>query len=113
MEVLHRSAWTGLEPAGGEDNGGMTDSPRAETRFLAPSQVAELLEVDVDETIALVLEGRLRGVQVGVPPRWRIEQASIEEYLAEQTEVSRRMALWRQSNEASFPEVWGAARHRI
>lgn len=93
-------------------NGNMADSPASAPRFLAPAQVAELLGVDVDEVIGLVHEGRLRGAQLGTPVRWRIEESSIEEYLAEQSEHSRRMALWRQSQTASFPEVWGlSSRH--
>ncbi len=87
----------------------MPDSSRSASRFLAPAQVAELLDIDVDEVIALVLDGSLRGAQLGSPARWRVEEQSIEGYLAEQSEQSRRMALWRQSNEASFPEVWGTS----
>lgn len=87
----------------------MPETPAAAARFLAPAQVAELLTLEVDEVIALVLEGRLRGSQLGSPARWRVEAASLEEYLAEQAEEARRMALWRQSNVASFPEVWGSS----
>lgn len=76
-------------------------------RFLAPAQVAELLSIEVAEVIDLVYAGRLRGSKLGSPARWRIEEASLGEYLAEQSEEARRMALWRQANEASFPEVWG------
>ncbi|WP_243224892.1 helix-turn-helix domain-containing protein [Microbacterium sp. CIAB417] len=86
-------------------------SPRA-PRFLAPAEVAELLSIEVDEVIALVHEGRLRGSQLGSPQRWRIEESSLAEYLDEQSEQARRMALWRQANEASFPEVWGTTPHR-
>ncbi|WP_193598528.1 helix-turn-helix domain-containing protein [Microbacterium sp. YJN-G] len=81
-------------------------------RFLAPAQVAELLSIEVDEVILLVQEGRLRGSQLGSPPRWRIEEASLADYLDEQSEQSRRMALWRQANEASFPELWGTTPFR-
>ncbi|MFS0911344.1 helix-turn-helix domain-containing protein [Microbacterium sp. 179-I 3D2 NHS] len=87
----------------------MAHSPASPPRFRAPAQVAELLGIGVDEVIALVHEGRLRGSQLGAPPRWRVEESSIEEYLAEQSETSRRMALWRQSQTASFPEVWGTS----
>lgn len=76
-------------------------------RFLAPSQVAELLAIDVDEVIELVYQRRLRGSRLGSPARWRIEESSLAEYLAEQSEEARRMALWRQANDASFPEIWG------
>jgi len=88
----------------------MADSPSSAPRFLAPAQVAELLGIEVDEVVALVMAGRLRGAQLGSPARWRVEEASIAEYLAAQTEEARRMALWRQADEASFPEVWGPQR---
>ncbi len=76
--------------------------------MLTPAQVAELLSVSVDEVVALVMEGRLRGARVGSPPRWRIEQSSVSGYLDDQAEEARRMALWQQSNAASFPELWGS-----
>lgn len=85
----------------------MPDVPESAPRFLAPAQVAELLSIEVDEVIDLVHQGLLRGSQLGSPPRWRVEESSLSEYLDAQSEQSRRMALWRQSNEASFPEVWG------
>ncbi len=85
----------------------MPDGPLPEMRLLAPAQAAELLQIEVDEVVALVLEGRLRGARVGSPASWRIEAASVEEYLDDQIEEARVMALWRQSNAASFPELWG------
>ncbi|WP_334147080.1 helix-turn-helix domain-containing protein [Microbacterium sp.] len=87
----------------------MTKSSASLRQHLAPAQVAELLQLGVDEVIGLVQDGQLRGAQLGSPARWRIEEASIEEYLAEQSEVARRMALWRQSQTASFPEMWGTS----
>lgn len=91
------------------ENEGMAALPARAPRFLAPAQVAELLSIGVDEVIALVHEGRLRGAQLGSPPRWRVEESSLDGYLAEESENSRRMALWRQSQAASFPEVWGTS----
>ncbi|WP_454261454.1 helix-turn-helix domain-containing protein [Pseudoxanthomonas mexicana] len=72
-------------------------------RLLAPSQVAEMLQLPVDEVIALVLDGRLRGARIGTPARWRIEADSVAGYLDDQAEEARRIALWRESNAASFP----------
>lgn len=95
---------------GAGENGDMADSPASAPRFLAPAQVAELLSIEVNEVIALVVSGRLRGAQLGTPARWRVAEESIAEYLAEQTEEARRMALWRQADAASFPEVWGPQR---
>lgn len=91
------------------DNGRMPDASTPTQRFLAPAQVAELLCIEVDEVIELVCAGRLRGSKLGTPARWRVEESSLSEYLAEQSEEARRMALWRQANEASFPEVWGTS----
>lgn len=84
----------------------MPESPDP-ARLFTPAQVAEMLHVPVDEVIALVLDGRLRGMKVGSPARWRIEAVSVEGYLDDQAEDARRMALWRESNAASFPELWG------
>ncbi|OCG74362.1 helix-turn-helix domain-containing protein [Microbacterium sediminis] len=78
------------------------------SRHLAPAQVAELLDVDVSAVMALVHEGRLRGLRVGSPAVWRIDQTSVERYLEEQAEEARRMALWNESRIASFPELWGS-----
>lgn len=78
--------------------------------MLATAQVAELLDISVDEVVALVHEGRLRGMRVGSPARWRVEEDSVDAYLEDQAEEARRMALWRQSNAASFPELWGRGR---
>lgn len=85
----------------------MPGLPHPDGRLIAPAQVAEALGVSVDEVIALAIEGQLRGVRVGHPPQWRIVEDSVTAYLDEQTEQTRRMALWRQSNAASFPELWG------
>lgn len=85
----------------------MPDASTPVPRHLTPAQVAELLGVRVDEVVELILEGRLRGARLGAPASWRVEEASITEYLAEQAEEARRMALWRQANAASFPELWG------
>jgi excisionase family DNA binding protein len=77
--------------------------------MVPPATVAEALSVSVDEVIELVKEGQLRGVRVGSPGQWRIDEASVTAYLDDQIEVARRMALWQQSNEASFPELWGTS----
>lgn len=90
----------------------MPDASLPSMRFLAPAQVAELLSIEVDEVIALVLEGLLRGTQLGSPVRWRVEESSVTDYIADQTENSRRMALWHQADAASFPEIWGVTQHR-
>lgn len=76
-------------------------------RLLTPAQVAELLSIAPEEVLALIRGGELRGVRVGAPARWRVEERSVADYLDDQRELSRRHALWRQSNVASMPELWG------
>lgn len=85
----------------------MPESSPTEGRLVAPALVAEALSVSVDEVIALVIEGQLRGVRVGTTAQWRVEETSVTEYLDDQAEEARRIALWRQSSTASFPELWG------
>ncbi|MGB4776869.1 helix-turn-helix domain-containing protein [Microbacterium sp.] len=85
----------------------MPESPKSGAHLLTPAQVAEMLQLPVDEVIALVLDGHLRGMKVGSPARWRIEADSVTGYLDDQAEEARRIALWRESNAASFPELWG------
>ena len=84
----------------------------APERYVSLAQVADLLDVAVDEVMNLIHEGRLRGARVGSPAQWRVAEASIPEYLAEQREESRRIALWNQSVNASFPELWGGSEGR-
>ena len=86
----------------------MPENPISDVRLLAPAQVGEVLGVSVDEVMALVSEGRLRGMRVGSPARWRIDEASVAAYLDDQSEEARRTALWRQAQNASFPELWGS-----
>lgn len=83
----------------------MSTDPGAQ--FFTPAQVAELLSITPDEVVSLIHEGRLRGTRLGTPESWRVERASVSDYLDDQNEQSRRHALWRQSNAASLPEVWG------
>ncbi|GAA1926009.1 hypothetical protein GCM10009775_17790 [Microbacterium aoyamense] len=85
----------------------MPHVPTSAVRMLAPAQAAEILAVSVDEVMSLVQAGELRGARVGAPARWRIDEASIADYLDSRAEIARRMALWNQSQEASFPELWG------
>lgn len=84
--------------------------PSAPERFLEPAQVAELLQLSVADVLDLVSQGQLRGTQIGSPPRWRIQLSAVQDYVDEQVEHSRRMALWRQSQTASFPELWGTGK---
>ena len=85
----------------------MPESPISDVRLLALAQVGEILGVSVGEVMELIEEGRVRGIRVGSSGRWRVDQTSVADYLDDQADEARRMALWRQSSAASFPELWG------
>lgn len=85
----------------------MADTTSPRDRFIEPETVARRLGVDVETVLALVTAGEIRGVRIGMPPVWRIARGSVEDYLDDQAENARRAALWRQSQTASFPELWG------
>jgi len=76
-------------------------------RLLTLAQAAELIAIEIDEVLALLHDGSLRGVCLGASGQWRVEHDSIAEYIEDQIEQTRRMHLWNQSNAASFPELWG------
>lgn len=90
----------------------MPPAPPSALRLLTPAQAAEILTVTVEEIMSLVHDGQLRGMRVGAPAQWRIDEASLADYLDARAEIARRMALWEQSQEASFPELWGTGRVR-
>lgn len=76
-------------------------------RFVAAEDVAESLGLTIDQVVDLIHEGHLRAIALGAPPRWRVAVASVEVFLDDRSETARRTALWRQSQAASFPELWG------
>lgn len=85
----------------------MSDDPTSGRRLLTPAQVAEVLGVTVDEVMQLVNSAQVRGMRVGASGVWRIEEDSVAGYLDDRVEEARLAALWQQSSEASFPELWG------
>ena len=84
----------------------MPDIPTSDVRLLAPAQVAEVLGVTVADVMELIQSAQLRGMRVG-GGQWRVDEASVGAYLDDRIEEARLAALWQQSNEASFPELWG------
>lgn len=96
-----------VHPRNGGHHERMPADPSPEERFVDLEHVAAVLAVAPDDVIALVHEGHLRGAEVGSPARWRIDQDSVDTYVDSRTEDTRRAALWRQSQAASFPELWG------
>lgn len=75
--------------------------------YLGVNEVAEMLSLAPDDVVTLIEDGRLRALSEGDRATWRVERASLTLYLDDETEDTRRHALWQQSHAASFPELWG------
>lgn len=77
------------------------------SRYVDPDAVAARLGMTRDEVLGLIERGEIRGMEVGTPPRWIVDAESVTSYIDDRIEIARRAALWNQSQEASFPELWG------
>jgi excisionase family DNA binding protein len=50
-------------------------------RFLTLADVAEVLNISLSQTRALVRSGELKAIQVGGRHQWRVEDAELEAYI--------------------------------
>lgn len=75
-------------------------------RFLTLADTAELLSISTTEAYELVNSGELPAIQVGAAGRWRVERDVLESYIAARYEVSRRHALWNQSDFANVTPLY-------
>lgn len=71
-------------------------------RFLTIAETAELLNVSVSQVYNLVHSGELAAIRVGNQGPWRVAYSVLELFIAEQYEMTRRSAMWR---EAAFADV--------
>jgi excisionase family DNA binding protein len=89
----------------------MTDSSTTGLgRFLTIGDVAEVLNISVGQTYALVRTGELPAIKVGGHGQWRIERDVLESYIEAKYEEARRISLWNQSDFASLAELRAAER---
>lgn len=89
-------------------------SPGALGRFATLGDTAEILNVTVDEALALVRSGELPAIRVGASTgssggasMWRVEHVVLESYIEAKYEEARRMSLWNQAEFANLPELSG------
>ncbi|WP_205843897.1 helix-turn-helix domain-containing protein [Nakamurella deserti] len=50
-------------------------------RFLTLADVAEILNISMSQSYALVRSGDLQGIQIGGRNQWRVERTKLEEYI--------------------------------
>ncbi|NNG36665.1 helix-turn-helix domain-containing protein [Nakamurella sp. DB0629] len=53
----------------------------ANDRFLTLADVADVLNVSLDQVTALLHNGDLKGIQIGGRRQWRVERSKLEEYI--------------------------------
>ncbi len=53
----------------------------ASDRFLTLTDVAEILNISMSQTYALVRSGDLPGIQIGGRNQWRVERTRLEAYI--------------------------------
>ncbi|GAB3187694.1 helix-turn-helix domain-containing protein [Nesterenkonia suensis] len=65
-------------------------------RFLTLPDVAEVLNISMDQARSLVRGGDLEAIQVGGRGQWRVEEAKLDEYIERQYEAQRQARLQRE-----------------
>jgi excisionase family DNA binding protein len=63
---------------------------RSTSRFLALTEVAEVLGISVSQVYALVRRGDLPAIKIGGRGQWRVEDTALEAYIAGAYESTRR-----------------------
>lgn len=59
-------------------------------RFLTPADVAEVLNISMSQTMALLRSGELEGIKIGGRGQWRVERDKLEAYIARMYDQTRQ-----------------------
>ncbi|MGV1033732.1 MAG: helix-turn-helix domain-containing protein [Microbacteriaceae bacterium] len=81
-------------------------------RLLTVADVAEILNVSIDESIDVIESGELPAIRLssGV---WRVERDVLREFIADKYEESRRRALWHQAEFIDLPDITAGVRQPV
>lgn len=82
-----------------------TSSAEPLGRFLTLADTAEILNVTIEDALALVRSAELPAIRVGHQGPWRVERQVLESYIEAMYEESRRRSLWEQSDFGNIPEL--------
>ena len=86
--------------------------PGALGRFLTLADTAELLNITLEEALALVGTGELPAIRLGKRGQWRVERSVLEGYIDALYEHSRRLGLWNQAQFDDLTEYPFGEQHR-
>lgn len=81
-------------------------------RFLTLSDVAEILNVELEVVRNLVESNELAAIRIGSAGALRVEQAELERFVADQYEARRREAIFSQQEFVDIPEITGSGSWR-
>lgn len=73
-------------------------------RFLTPADVAEVLNISMSQTMALLRTGELEGIKIGGRGQWRVEHAKLESYIARMYDQTRAFVTAHPPTDAEFSE---------
>lgn len=78
-----------------------------DSRFLTLADVAEVLNLELDEVRRLIASNELRAIQMGEGGAWRVEQRELQNFVDDQYERRRREAAIEQMEFSDIPEIHG------
>jgi excisionase family DNA binding protein len=79
----------------------------AAARFLTPADVAEVLNISMSQTMALLRTGELEGIKIGGRGQWRVEREKLESYIARMYDQTREFVAAHPVTEADDLESLG------
>lgn len=74
-------------------------------RFLTLADIAEVLNISLEDATGLVVSGELRAIRITGNGMWRVERIVFESYIEAKYEEARRISLWNQSDFGNLPEL--------
>lgn len=74
-------------------------------RFLTLADVADILNVALDDARSLVETNELAAIRIGTTGQWRVEQRALEDYVQDQYERQRREAMFDEFAFDDIPEL--------
>nr|WP_225751728.1 helix-turn-helix domain-containing protein [Pseudoclavibacter sp. Marseille-Q3772] len=76
-----------------------------QSRFLTLTDVAEILNIDLEQVRRLVDSNELRAIQIGEGGAWRVEQQELQQFVDDQYERRHRESLLEQAEFSDIPEL--------
>jgi excisionase family DNA binding protein len=86
----------------------VTLAAMAADRFLTPADVAEVLNISMSQTMALLRSGDLEGIKIGGRGQWRVGRDKLEAYIGRMYDQTREFVAAHPFTDAAEAEANGA-----